>query len=179
VAEDAAPGLLDVRFKESVLPASFAVYDRVDYVKVMPESALASFSDAKHSAGYQQFEAIGYQRGADGRPHTSDDINLGPADVTWSIQVFYEGANTNAERVGSIDQSGLFTPAPISPKANFDVWAVATMRSEVDANGEPLTAKAYVVVTVPMYVLNGRQYVRDLDRWVDDGPAPVTQGGQQ
>jgi len=27
-----------------------------------------------------------------------------------------------------------------------------------------------MVVTLPTYTFNGRRYVRDLDRWVDDGP---------
>ncbi len=31
--------------------------------------------------GYQQFEAIAYQRGADGKPNTADDVELGPVDV--------------------------------------------------------------------------------------------------
>jgi hypothetical protein len=48
---------------------------------------------------------------------------------------------------------------------------VATAKNETNKNGKPLVGKSYVVVTVPMYTLNGRRYVRDLDWWVDDGPA--------
>jgi hypothetical protein len=58
-----------------------------------------------------------------------------------------------------------------SPNNNFDVWVIATAKVEKDKNGRPLVGKAYMVVTVPMYTLNGRRYVRDLDRWIDDGPA--------
>jgi hypothetical protein len=67
---------------------------------------------------------------------------------------------------------GLFMPANDHPNANFDVWVIATARNERDRNGAPLVGKSYMVLTVPTYVFNGRQYVRDLDRWVDDGPAP-------
>src|SRR5204863_3360937 len=65
VAADALLGKHDVAFKGSILPAALAIFDHVDYVKVMPESALATFGDATHPRGYQQFEAIGVQRGPD------------------------------------------------------------------------------------------------------------------
>ena len=81
-------------FKGSVLPGALAIYDRVDYVKVTPESALATFGDATHKPGYQQFDAIGYQRGPDGRMHTADDLELGPLDTAWSLEVFYVAAGT-------------------------------------------------------------------------------------
>jgi len=48
---------------------------------------------------------------------------------------------------------------------------IATATSEKDKAGKPLVGKAYLVVTVPSYTFNGRRYVRDLGRWVDDGPA--------
>ena len=69
---------------------------------------------------------------------------------------------------------GLFTPATDSPQNNFDVWVTATAKDEKNKDGKPLVAKSYLVVTVPAYDFGGRRYVRDLDHWVDDGPA---QGG--
>ena len=44
---------------------------------------------SSHPQGYQQFEAIAYQRGADGKAHTADDVELGPIDVNWSVEEFY------------------------------------------------------------------------------------------
>jgi quinohemoprotein amine dehydrogenase len=98
-------------------------------------------------------------------------VALGPVDVTWSMEVFYALKDSDSGKVGHISQNGLFTPADVNPEANFDVWAVATARSEEDKNGKPLVGKSYLVVTVPWYTFNGRRYVRNLDRWVDDGPA--------
>ena len=135
---------------------------------------MAAFGDQAHSLGYQQFEAIGYQSGPDGKPHTADDVELGPmnpADVAWSLEVFYSAPGSSTDFVGKISPSGFFTPAAKNPNANFDVWVVATAKNEKNKNGKPLVGKAYMVVTVPTYTLNGRRYVRDLDRWVDDGPA--------
>jgi quinohemoprotein amine dehydrogenase len=171
VAADAKLGKRDVAFRQSVLPGAIAVYDRVDYVKVVPESAVAAFGDRTHQRGYQQFQAIGYQRGPDGTSHTTDDVALGPVDVTWSIQVFHAAEGSSPDFVGTVNSAGLFTPAAENPNSNFDVWAVATAKNEKGASGSPLVGKCYMVVTVPTYSFNGRQYVRDLDRWVDDGPA--------
>jgi quinohemoprotein amine dehydrogenase len=171
VAADATLGKRDVAFRHSVLPGAMAIYDRVDYIKIAPDSAMAAFGDQAHGRGYQQFEAVAYQRGPDGKLHTPDDVELGPVDpgsVTWSLEVFYSSPGKSTDFVGKISPSGFFTPASENPKANFDVWAVATLPREKE---RPLVGKAYMVVTVPIYTLNGRQYIRDLDRWIDNGPA--------
>jgi quinohemoprotein amine dehydrogenase len=171
VASDAPLGKRDVAIRQSVARGAIAVYDRVDYVKVTPDSAMAAFGDQAHAQGYQQFDAIGYQRGADGKPHTADDVDLGPVDVTWSMEVFYAAEGSSADYVGRVSPTGLFTPAAGSPNNNFDVWIIATAKSENSKNGKPLVGKSYLVVTVPTYTFNGRKYVRDLNRWIDDGPA--------
>jgi quinohemoprotein amine dehydrogenase len=170
VAADAIPGTRDVVLFQSKLPAALAIYDRVDYVKVTPESSLAAFGGEGLGRGYQQYQATGFQRGPDDRRHTSDDLDLGPIDVSWSIEIFYEPEGHETDQVGVISPTGFFTPAA-NPKNNFDVWVIAKAKTETDAEGQPLVGKGYLVVTVPSYVFNGRRYVRDLDRWVDDGPA--------
>ena len=174
VAADASLGKREVTLKGSVIPAALAIYDRVDYVKVTPESALATFGDATHPRGYQQFEAIGYQRGADGKLHTADDVELGPVDVSWSLEVFYVAEGVSTDFVGKVSPTGLLTPAAQSPGNNFDVWVVATAREAKDQNGKALAGKCYLVVTVPSYTFAGREYVRDLNKWVDNGPVPAS-----
>jgi quinohemoprotein amine dehydrogenase len=171
VAAGAPPGKRDVAFRRSLLPGAVAVYDRIDYLKVTPDSTVAAFGDQAHPKGYQQFEAIGYQRGPDGKSHTADDVALGPVDVAWTLQVFHSTPGSNSDSVGTMNPLGLFTPADRNPNSNFDVWVIATARDEKDASSAPLVGKSYTVVTVPTYTFNGRRYVRDLDRWVDDGPA--------
>jgi hypothetical protein len=85
--------------------------------------------------------------------------------------VFHAAEGSSPDFVGTVSPAGLFAPAAENPNSNFDVWAIATAKTEKDVNGSPLVGKCYMVVTVPTYSFNGRQYVRDLDRWVDDGPA--------
>ena len=103
VAADAVPGKRDIAFRRSVLQSAIAVYDRVDYIKVVPDSALARLGSERHPKGYQQFEAVAYHRGLDGKMHTADDVELGPVDVTWSVEEFYSVyGDDDKEFVGSL-----------------------------------------------------------------------------
>ncbi len=164
VAADAVPGKRDLVLGNAVLEGALAVYDKVDYLKVLPEASMARLGgDEKdvHPRGYQQLEAVGYQRGEDGKLHTSDDIELGPVDVTWSVEEFYASfGDDDKEFVGSLNGSGLFTPSMDGPnpqrkfsRNNYgDVWVVATAKNEKDKDGKPLIGKSYLVVTVPTYI---------------------------
>jgi len=158
VSSSAQPGRRDITLANSTLPAAIAIYDRIDYIRVMPDSAMAAFGNDTHIRGFQQFEAIAYQRGPDNRLHTADDLELGPIKAVWSMEVFYETDTSQHDIVGSISQTGFFTPAAKNAGTNYDIWVIAT------ANG--MTGKSYVVVTIPTYQFQGRTYVRDLDRWI-------------
>jgi len=158
VSPDAQPGRRDITLAGSRLPAALALYDRIDYIRVLPDSAMAAFGNETHLRGFQQFEAIAYQRGPDNRLHTADDLELGPIKAAWSMEVFYETDTSQHDLVGSVSQTGFFTPAAKNPGTNYDVWVIATAND--------MTGKSYVVVTIPTYQFQGRTYVRDLDRWV-------------
>jgi quinohemoprotein amine dehydrogenase len=169
VAAGAPPGRRSLSFRSSTLDGAVAIYDRIDYVKVTPESSLATFGSQTYSRGYQQFEATGYHRGADGRLRTADDVPLGPVPVTWSMEVFYETDPARNDRVGTVSATGFFTPAAANPGVNYDVWIVATAKTEKGIDGKPLVGKGYLVVTVPTYTFEGRTFVRELGRWIEEG----------
>jgi len=161
VASNAVPGKRDISFRRSVLESRLAVYDRVDYIKVLPEASLAHLGSDAHPKGYQQFEAVAYQRGADDKLRTADDVELGPIDVTWSVEEYLSVyGDDDKDFVGTLNSTGLFTPAldGPNPKRKFsrnnygDVWAVATAKNEKDKDGNPLTGRSYLVVTVPTYI---------------------------
>jgi quinohemoprotein amine dehydrogenase len=161
VAADAVSGKRDIAFRRSVLTNAIAVYDRIDYVKVTPDSALAHLGSQQHPKGFQQFEAVAYQRGPDGKLHTADDVELGPIDANWSVEEFYSVyGDDDKEFVGSLSNTGLFNPASDGPnpqrkfsRNNYgDVWVVATAKDEKDKDGRPLIGKSYLVVTVPTYI---------------------------
>lgn len=134
------------------------VYDRIDYIKIEPEKALARTGGTTAPKQLQQFEAIAFNRGPDGLPGTADDWRLGPVPAKWAVKEFHStSGDEDARFVGSVDQTGLFTPADEGPnpqrrfQANNvgDVWVEATVEQP---DGQPLRARAYLIVTVPRWV---------------------------
>jgi len=161
VAASATPGKRDAAFRRAILQGALAVYDHIDYLKIAPDATIARLGSEVHPKGYQQFEAIGYHRGPDGKPNTADDVMLGVVDASWSLEEYMAVyGDDDKEFVGSLSATGFFTPSLDGPnparkasKNNYgDVWVVATAKTEKDAAGSPLLAKSYLVVTVPSYV---------------------------
>lgn len=164
VASSAVPGKRDIAIGLATLEGPIAVYDTIDYIKVLPEAGLAHLGGNKgepHPKGYQQLEAIAYHRGPDGKTRTGDDIELGPVEVNWSVEEFFAVfGDDDKEFVGTLDSNGLFTPNVDGPnpqrkfsRNNYgDVWIVATAKNEKDRDGKPVSGKAYLVVTVPTYM---------------------------
>jgi len=161
VAATAVPGKRDIALRRAVLENAVALYDRVDYIKVLPEASIAHLGSDVHPKGYEQFEVVAYQRGADDKLHTADDVELGPIDVYWSVEEYLSVyGDDDKDFVGTLSPTGLFTPAldGPNPKRKFgrnnygDVWVVATAKNEKDKDGKPLTGRSYLVVAVPTYV---------------------------
>jgi len=72
----------------------------------LPKASMARLGGDAHSPhprGYQQLAVMAYQRGADDKPHTSDDVELGPIDVNWSVEEFYTSfGDDDKEYVGTL-----------------------------------------------------------------------------
>lgn len=160
VATDVVTGRHDVGIRSATLAQALPVYQKIDYLKVLPETGLARLGGDKHPRGYGQFEAIGYENGPDGKPGTTDDVKIGAVDVDWSVDEFMAVYNDDdKDFVGALSPTALFTPAADGPnparrfgRNNYgDVWVVATAKTEKDKFGQPLTGRAYLVVTVPAY----------------------------
>jgi quinohemoprotein amine dehydrogenase len=154
-------GKRDVSVRRSVAANAIAVFEKIDYIKVAPDTALARLGGVKFPKGYQQFEAIAYSNGPDGKPHTPDDVELGRVDAEWSLEEFYAVyGDDDKDFVGKMSPTGFFTPAVEGPnpqrkfsRNNYgDVWVVATYKGAQDKEGKPLTARSYLVVAIPLYV---------------------------
>ncbi len=161
VDANAISGKRDVAVRRSVKPNAIAIYDRIDYIKVSPGTAIARLGGTTFPKGFQQFEAIAYNRGPDDKNNTADDIELGPVDANWSVEEFYDVyGDDDKSFVGSLSPTGFFTPAAEGPnpqrrfsRNNYgDVWVVASSKDAKDKDGKPLTAKSYLVVAIPLYV---------------------------
>ena len=162
IAAGAANGLRDVSVRQAFAPGAVAVYDKVDYIKVQPDAGMARLGGIHYPKQFQQFEAIAYNRGPDGKPQTADDVSLGIVDAEWSIDEF-PGTFDDDDKdfVGSLDKNGFFTPSVEGPNPkrkkgvdNYgDVWVVASYKPKVaPGDAAPLKARAYLVVTVPLYI---------------------------
>ena len=158
VAKDAANGPRDVSVSGEVREAAAVVYDRIDAIKVRPQAGMARVGGANFPKQFQQFEAVAFHNGADGKPDTKDDLNLGPIDVTWSVEEYTATFDDNdKDYVGTLDDNGLFTPnidgpnpkRPRNANNTGDVWVVATYKLP---DGKVLRARAFLLVTVPLYV---------------------------
>jgi quinohemoprotein amine dehydrogenase len=162
VAADAPVGERDLFLDGVTHTEAVAVFDRVDAIRVLPAAGMARVGGEVMPRQLQQFEAIAYHDGPDGKSGTPDDLELGRVPVSWSIEeypVTYEDDDTRF--VGSIDAGGLFTPAADGPNPERsgnrnnigEVYVVATYAPpEAPADARPLRARAHLLVTVPLYM---------------------------
>jgi quinohemoprotein amine dehydrogenase len=164
VAKGLPVGMRDLAIGRASSKETLAIYDKIAYIEVAPAANISRLGGVKYPKEYSQFEAIAYAAGPDGKPHTDDDVPLGAVPVRWGMEEFISTPDDDDIKfVGSLDDSGLFTPNVEGPNPqrnkqanNFpfnnygDVWVVATYRS---ADGIELKAKSYLVVTIPNYTL--------------------------
>lgn len=159
VAADAPMGPRDLSIAGQVTRAAVSVFQKVDYLKVTPGWGLARVGGVMYSKMLARFDAIAWSYGADGKPNTPDDIDLGPVDAAWSLEEYTATFDDDDIKfVGEIDRSrGVFTPAQDGPNPKRsgnrnnigDVWVVAAHQPE---GGETLRARAHLVATVPLYM---------------------------
>jgi quinohemoprotein amine dehydrogenase len=134
----------------------FAVYGRVDSVRVEPATAISRVGGGGGAiaAVPAQFDAVGYLNGPDGAPGTDDDMRIGVMPASWATRAADEIAEQmqDTKHAGAIDASGLFTPAdagpnparPFSTNNAGNLSIVAT----VDDAGKTVTGSGHLVVTV-------------------------------
>ncbi len=168
VAKDARPGKRDIALSGVVLPSAVALYDHIDFIKVIPDTALSRLGGVAHPKGFVQFEAIAYLNGPDGKSNTADDLPIGPVHAKWTMKEFYAVyGDDDTNYVGTLNsETGLFTPAHEGPnperrfsKNNYgDVWVEAELDRDLPPpkvagdKAKPLTARSYLIVTVPQYL---------------------------
>jgi len=162
VAKGLPVGMHDLAVGRASVKEALAVYDKMAYIEVTPEAKMSRLGGLKYPKEYAQFDAIAYAAGPDGKPHTDDDVSLGPVSAHWGLEEFVSTpTDDDVKFVGSLDDAGLFTPNVEGPNPqrkkqanNFpvnnygDVWVAATYKT---TDGTELKAKSYLVVTVPNY----------------------------
>lgn len=173
VADDALPGARDLFAFGAVAPEAVVIHDGVDRIEVSPLTGMARVGGVAFPKEYEIFDALAFDDGPDGESGTEDDLELGRVDASWHVEEYAAVyGDDDIDYVGTMGQDGVFTPAVDGPNPDRpgnrnnvgDVWVVATYD---DGGGEALTARAHLVVTVPLYM--------KFDPWrpIDDGRRPV------
>jgi quinohemoprotein amine dehydrogenase len=162
IAKDATIGPRDVFVAGASLAGGAVVFDKVDAIKVRPLAGMARVGGVNFPKQLQQFEAIAYSNGQDGKPDTKDDLELGPVEVVWGIEEYTATfGDEDKSYVGTLDDNGLFTPNVDGPNPDRrlrgnnvgDVWVVATYKRPADVkDAKTIRARAHLVVTVPLYM---------------------------
>jgi len=158
VAADASIGPRDLYAGGATSASAVIVHDGVDRVEVTPLTGMARTGGANFPKGFQVFDAIGYDDGPDGESGTDDDLSLGRVQVTWRVEEYTATyGDDDVDFVGSMRQDGTFDPAADGPNPERsgnrdnigDVWVIATYGS---GTGAELSARAHLIVTVPLYI---------------------------
>ncbi|HUP52741.1 MAG TPA: quinohemoprotein amine dehydrogenase subunit alpha [Longimicrobiales bacterium] len=158
VAPEAQVGPRDLYAGGTVLAGAVVVHDGVDRIEVTPRAGMARVGGASFPKELQTFDAIGYDDGPDGEPGTEDDLVLGRVEATWRLEEYAATYGDDDIRfVGRILQDGTFEPNLDGPNPERsgnrnnvgDVWVVAT---HTDGTGRQLSARAHLIVTVPLYM---------------------------
>jgi quinohemoprotein amine dehydrogenase len=162
VANGLPVGVRNVSVGSATAVKALAIYNKIAYIEVTPDASLARLGGGIAAKQYTQLEAIAYAAGPDGKKDTSHDVPLGPVPATWSLEEFYSTPDDDDVKfVGSVNDSGLFTPAgegpnPARKKASnnypTDNWGDIWVDATYTAGGVTLKARSYLVVTVPQYI---------------------------
>jgi quinohemoprotein amine dehydrogenase len=181
VAEEAPLGARDLYLAGLNHGDAVAVYDRVHTVRVLPRAGMARVGGVLRPKMFQQFEAVAYHNGRDGRPDTDDDVRLGRVPVTWSIEEYpVTHDDDDIHFIGAIDANGLFTPAEDGPnparsgnRNNIgDAYVIATyVQPGAAAGATPLRGRAHLLVTVPNYMQWDPWPAMDINRARSGGAA--------
>jgi quinohemoprotein amine dehydrogenase len=159
VADKAAAGYRDAKAGSAASARLFAVYAAVDYIKVMPSPAMSRTGGLGYAVKQLvQFDAMAVSKGADGAAGTGDDIEIGRVPAAWKVvELASSNEDRDAEFVGAIDRNGLFTPGDEGPNPKRfmqennmgDVWVTASYAAP---GGGTLSARGYLLATIPLYV---------------------------
>jgi len=159
VAGKAAAGYRNANAGGAASAKLFAVYTAVDYIKVAPSPAMSRTGGLGYAVKQLvQFDAMGYSKGADGVAGTGDDIEIGRVPAAWKVvELASSNEDHDVEFVGTIDKNGLFTPGNEGPNPKRsmqennmgDVWVTASYAAP---GGGTLSARGYLLATIPLYV---------------------------
>jgi len=155
-------GIRNVAVGSATAVKALAIYDKIAYIEVSPDASMARLGGGIAAKQYSQLEAIAYAAGPDGKKNTDDDVAVGPVNARWALEELYSTPDDDdINFVGSVNDSGLFTPAGEGPNParkkqsnNFGTnnWGDVWVEAAYDSDGVTLKSKSFLVVTIPQYI---------------------------
>lgn len=155
-------GVRNVSIGSATAVKALAIYDKIAYIEVSPDASMARLGGGIAAKQYTQLEAIAYAAGPDGKKNTDDDVSLGPVNARWALEELYSTPDDDDVKfVGSVNDSGLFTPAGEGPNPerkkqsnNFATnnWGDVWVEAAYDNGGVTLKSKSFLIVTIPQYI---------------------------
>lgn len=129
----------------------------IQFLKVLPDPALARIGGGSVPAEGVQFETRGYHPGPDGKRFTADDLDLGPVDCRLQLEEYSSSDKQDDVRwCGTLSQDGLFLPASEAPNPQRvrrvntgDMWVAAHWKPQGARHA--LRARTLLRVVVPDY----------------------------
>jgi len=159
VSDKSATGYRSAKAGSAAADRLFAVYASVDYIKVVPSPAMSRTGGLGYAVKQLvQFDAMAVSKGADGVPGNADDIEIGRIPAAWNVvELASSNEDHDVDFVGKIDKNGLFTPGDEGPNPKRfmqennmgDVWVTAEYSAP---GGGKLSARGYLLATIPLYV---------------------------
>ncbi len=64
------------------------MFNQISRIKVTPLAGLARVGGNVFPKQLQQFDAIAYYNGPDGKPDTDDDLEIGRVNATWALEEY-------------------------------------------------------------------------------------------
>ena len=160
----AGPGPRDVSVAGAVKPAAVTVYDQIDGIKVLPHAGMARVGGAVFPKQLQQFEAVAFHNGPDGKPDTKDDLHARHGRRRVEARGIHGDVRRRRPRSSSarsIRHGPLHAerrrPQSRSAAASATTSATSGSSRELAPNAalgttKPMRARAHLLVTVPVYM---------------------------
>ena len=154
VAPDAKIGKRPLKVGSASANDLVCVYDKVDYIRIVPDKIMARLGGLHYSKELVQFEARAYNRGPDGIQGNGDDLEVGVVKPKWAIEELYSSyEDKDREFVGTIDQNGMFTPTTEGPNPKRYRSAENTgevyVTAEYKDGSKEMKARSYLLVSLP------------------------------
>ncbi|MCP4686486.1 MAG: quinohemoprotein amine dehydrogenase subunit alpha [Desulfobacterales bacterium] len=159
IGKSAPPGPMKFKIEGAAFNEAVVIHGGVDGIRIVPSLARARVScGAAYPPHGVQFTALGVSYGPDRKPGTADDLTLEPVEARWWLEEEKTRENDDdLKYLMAPITNGLYTPVttygPIQERNQHrEGVGLIAVGAEYTGAGNPLKARARLVVTVPDFI---------------------------